>query len=231
MTNFNDLDRIEFSMQELLKLFEWKEENKELVNNYKPLLNEGLVVVKDGLTIYFKFLEDNITVYEGFDGTSCVCRLKTERHGSMNRIIESWVDAELIQGFRLVDPTFNDMDLITDTVTTVASSMAYIQNFKSQVIERIEPFKMSNTQRKRAEWHNRNSKNSKVIKLNKVVYTIPSEARYTNPDRQPMQRHTDSWGVRGHIRRLKGNREIWVKPYQKGKGAKQPKTYKIEDTL
>lgn len=229
MANFKELDRIELSMEEMFKLFKWKDENKELVNNYKQVLPEGIIDVKGGLTIYFKFKDDRITYYESYDSDTLVVKLKTERLGGAYRILESWINSSILFVLKQLDNTFSEMDLITDTCTTVSSCMAYLENFKSEVIIRTESIRMSNTQRKRAEWHNRSINNqNKIIKLKKTVYSIPNGARYINPDKLPRKRHTESWSVRGHQRKTKTGKTVWVKPYIKGNGVRQPKIYKLE---
>lgn len=45
-------------------------------------------------------------------------------------------------------------------------------------------------------------------------YTIGSEALSELP--RKYERHTDSWGVRGHYRTYKSGRVVWVRPYTKG---------------
>ncbi len=229
MTKSNELDRIELSMDELFNLLKWRDNNKDLVHNYRQVIPEGIVDVKGGMTIYFKFVDDRITIYESYTDGDIMCKIITERDAGNYRVLTSWVNQQMVKAFKMYDLTFNEMDLIADTCTTVSSCMAYLEHFHSEVIERTEPIRMSNTQRRRAEWHNRNNP-SKVIKLQRIVYRIPDGARHNNPDKFPRQKYTESWGVRGHQRMLRSGKEIWVHPYTKGSGAKIPKIYKLGDS-
>ena len=45
-------------------------------------------------------------------------------------------------------------------------------------------------------------------------YTIGSEVLSELP--RKYERHTDSWGVRGHYRTYKSGKTVWVRPYTKG---------------
>lgn len=168
MFNLNELDRIELSLQKVFELFHWRDNNKGLVNNYKQVIPEGIVNVIGGMTIYFKFIDSKQTVYEASTDGIIICKLKTERLGGQYRILESWVFEDAVKTFNKIDPTFTEMDLIMDVSTTVSTCMAYLDNFKSEVIERVEPIRMSNKQYRRAEWHSRHNSN-KVIKHGREV--------------------------------------------------------------
>lgn len=231
MINLKELDRIELSIDELFKLLKWRDNHKDLVHNYKQVIPEGIVDVKGGMTIYFKFINEQITSYESYVDEKLICKIKTERLGGQYRVLESYINKEMLRALQMIDISFNEIDLIADTCTTVSSIMAYLEHFRSEVIIREQPIKMSNTQRRRAMWHNKHNSSSRFIKLNRVIYRIPDGARYTNPDKPLRQRHTESWSVRGHQRHLKSGKVIWIKPYIKGKGAVKPKTYKLDDGL
>lgn len=230
MVNFKELDKIELSMDELFRLLEWRDNNKDLIYNYKQVIPEGIIEVKGGMTIFFKFIDDKLTVYESYTDGQLLCKLRTERLDGSYRLLESWVDEEMLKGFKVFDISFSEMDLITDTCTTVSSCMAYLEHFKSEVIIREQPFSMTNTQRRRAEWHIHNNSN-KVIRLQKTIYTIPKEANFVNKIVREFNRAAESWGVRGHPRHMSTGKVVWIKPYTKGKGARQVKTYKIEGNL
>lgn len=232
MINLKELDRIELTINELFNLLKWRDNHKDLVHDYKQVIPEGIVDVKGGMTIYFKFINEQITSYESYVDEKLICKIKTERLGGQYRVLESYINKEMLRALQMIDISFNEIDLIADTCTTVSSIMAYLEHFRSEVIIREQPIKMSNTQRRRAMWHNKHNSSSRFIKLNRVIYRIPDGARYTNPDKPLRQRHTESWSVRGHQRHLKSGKVIWIKPYIKGKGAvKKPKTYKLGDGL
>ncbi len=60
----------------------------------------------------------------------------------------------------------------------------------------------------------KNGKRSNRRMLTVRKYTIGSEVLSELP--RKYERHTDSWGVRGHYRTYKSGRVVWVRPYVKG---------------
>lgn len=62
--------------------------------------------------------------------------------------------------------------------------------------------------------------NKRMLTVRK--YTIGSEILSELPDvKRRYERHTDSWGVRGHYRTYKSGRVAWVRPYTKGDAEKR----------
>ena len=59
--------------------------------------------------------------------------------------------------------------------------------------------------------------NKRMLTVRK--YTIGSEVLSELPRRY--ERHTDSWGVRGHYRTYKSGKTVWVKAYTKGNAEKR----------
>lgn len=68
-----------------------------------------------------------------------------------------------------------------------------------------------------------------IIKFEDIEITINT----TNPNsldifKKKYNKHTDSWGVRGHYRTLKSGKKIFIKAYTKGdKNKYKPKDYEI----
>ena len=65
----------------------------------------------------------------------------------------------------------------------------------------------------------KNGKRSNRRMLTVRKYTIGSEVLSELPRRY--ERHTDSWGVRGHYRTYKSGKTVWVKAYTKGNAEKR----------
>lgn len=132
MNRFEDVDRIEISMKDMIKLLKWRDKNKNLVNQYKQMIPKGVIVVKGGYNIKFKFIGEKYTIFEAYDENRVILKLKTERLGSHYRIIEYSVDDPTIKALKQLDNTYSEMDIITDTVTTVATMMAYMEHVESK---------------------------------------------------------------------------------------------------
>ena len=79
----------------------------------------------------------------------------------------------------------------------------------------------------------RNFVNKRVVSLttDKTEYiTITTDIKSKNAEKlskRAYTKHIESWTVRGHIRRYKSGKTVYIKPYVKGKGKKEPKIYKV----
>lgn len=65
----------------------------------------------------------------------------------------------------------------------------------------------------------KNGKRSNRRMLTVRKYTIGSEVLSELP--RKYERHTDSWGVRGHYRTYKSGKTVWVRPFVKGNAEKR----------
>jgi len=70
------------------------------------------------------------------------------------------------------------------------------------------------------------SKSKRKVKTYRI-YTLDAAELANLPERGTTKRTVTcpSWGVIGHKRRLKNGKEIWVKPYRKGKDRDNPESY------
>ena len=80
---------------------------------------------------------------------------------------------------------------------------------RTRVVERTVKQRKSGKQRK--------GNNRRMLTVRK--YTIGSEVLSELP--RKYERHTDSWGVRGHYRTYKSGKTVWVRPYTKGNAEKR----------
>lgn len=80
---------------------------------------------------------------------------------------------------------------------------------RTRVVERtVKPGKKRSGSSKRG--------NKRMLTVRK--YTVGGEILSELPDvKRRYERHTDSWGVRGHYRTYKSGRVVWVRPFVKGK--------------
>jgi hypothetical protein len=57
-------------------------------------------------------------------------------------------------------------------------------------------------------------------------YTVSEELLSELPaPKRKYEKHTESFGVRGHYRRYKSGKTVWVRPFVKGAGNKNDKEY------
>lgn len=76
---------------------------------------------------------------------------------------------------------------------------------------------------------NSSTQERRTINLNNITITTSNQKAARKLTSRKYERVTESWGVRGHIRRYKSGKEVFIKPFTKGTGKiPTPKTYNIE---
>lgn len=84
-------------------------------------------------------------------------------------------------------------------------------------VERTKVVERKSTGRRKPR---KGGSNRRMLTVRK--YTIGEEVLSELPDvKRRYERHTDSWGVRGHYRTYKSGRVVWVRPYTKGNAEKR----------
>lgn len=109
---------------------------------------------------------------------------------------------------------------IQDIVTCYASLMAYIIYNKETVAE-------SNPQPK-TESNNKKSKTTskKKHKNNTITYIL--NRSYNNTNTHKYHKSPEGiFSVRGHYRKYKNGKTVWIKEYKKGEGKQKNKIYKL----
>lgn len=234
-----DVDVIHVTSEELKKILEWRDNNKEAVRNFKNVLEEGIIASHNfGASIYFKVSDDFVDYeyyYLDFKTNKNVLVLKAlvKRVGEKFHIIKQGNMPDYTTDQKKIDflVSIGMMDkedtlsvFLIDNTTIHASIMAYI-TYKSSEVEIIEEDFMSPERLKKAERHNKYNPTNK-IKIKKKVIRLKNP-KFKNVTKREMKRVTESWGVRGHPRIRNGKQE-WVRPYTKGKGARKAKKYSVE---
>lgn len=218
--DLKNTDRIEISIEQLQKLLQWRDENKDLVRKFNPVFTEAIIDVKNGKSLYFKD-KNNIVEYTVLQGSETLAKV------SFNKLIRQVGNrVEISERWKMSQPEIQN--LIQDCITTHATLSAYICYLQKEVVVREENKVISDSRRKKIERHNRyNGEN--IIRLTKRIITIPNGARikFTKAERRKLM---ESWNVRGHIRKMKSGKEVYVKPYKKGTGERQRRIYKIEES-
>ena len=230
MSNYEKYDALSVStLAEIDNIFEWKENNDELVFNFKPVLNEGIFICRNEIMLYFRFNSNDDASMTIIDNNIDIASFTWNRlSGDFNNItihrqdivdktiaLEIKRNAEYIYSEELY---CNSMFIIIPTI------MAYIAHFQSdkQYVQSI---------RQQVKGSQKKKKGNKVAYIKKIIKVYIGQQLSTNTTRLEKQRSImlDSWSVRGHIRHLKNGKTTWIKPHKKGAGQHNPKTYKVEE--
>jgi hypothetical protein len=111
-----------------------------------------------------------------------------------------------------------------NTVAKCVRKFRALMLFAAYYREEVERTKVvTRTEKKRRSGNGKRS-NKRMLTVRK--YTIGSEVLSELP--RKYERHTDSWGVRGHYRTYKSGKTVWVKAYTKGDpGKRSDKEYYV----
>ena len=107
-----------------------------------------------------------------------------------------------------------------NTVAKCVRKFRSLMLFAAYYREEVERTKVvTRTEKKRKNGGSRKG-GKRMLTVRK--YTIGSEVLSELPDvKRWYERHTDSWGVRGHYRTYKSGKTVWVRPFVKGKNGGQ----------
>lgn len=210
--NLNNVDKILMKdKSELDKLMQWKDNNKELVRNYNPVLEEGLIIFEE-YKQYFKQTENKVNYIVWF-GDKEVMKLEILNCQGGYVVKNIW---------SIFHPEHQEMS-IKDCVTTHYSLMAYMANYTEYVTEKRQRV----IKKKKAS--SKSKKNNRVIKLGKRIYdvTIPQSVAM---EKRSYKKHTEAFTVSGHYRTYKKTgKRVWIASYIKGnkEADRQPRTFKM----
>jgi len=220
--NLSRLDRIILTEEDIKKLLSWRDENRELVRNFKPVLTEGVIEISD-YKQYFK-VEGSVIHHKVFINSLEILRF------SYNHI--TWKVTEVRDNTKSLNIELdkND-DVIADFNTIFMSMMSYMVNYQNN-IEYINRETVTEIENKKPKKNRKSSGNkNRVVKITKTIYRINGLPDKNNSAETPkiFTRHTESWKVRGHFRKLKSGKKIWIREHTKGNQQKEtdPKTYKL----
>jgi len=214
--NLDSLDVIEIqSDAEFLRLMDWKDENKDLVRQGVFALPTAKIMLPNG----------NSIIYEHLKGGSTNINLMQNDRFPVHVIV--WTPVNSPEGHGKADilmsayPKEAQANLTTDITTAVYSLMAYMIHYEH------DTKRMSKTPRggkKKKKSHRSRHK----VKIGRYKYTthFPVEEK---EDKRDYNRQAESWQVRGHFRRYKSGKEVWIQPQVRGKkdGQVEPKTYTL----
>lgn len=215
--NLDRLDRIVIrDKKEIDRLLAWRDQHKDLVREYKPVLKEGLIESKvNGISYYF---EDNFLFcrYKVFDNGKELMSFRILKYSNGHyRVMEQSYDTR-----RLLP---SDVDVNIQSVVTVHFSfMAYMEHYTEYITERRE----RSSKVKKGKGGNKNK--NRTIKIGRRVYDVSVPSTVLT-EKRTFNRRTEGWMVSGHPRTYKKTgKVVWINSYIKGDKSKiNPRSFHI----
>ena len=201
------MDKIILQTSDIETLLKWRDQNKDLVRkNAAPF--KGIMLEFPETKIHIKAYNDagNLAFYVYIDGIRA------------GKITGQQLPGGLFQEKK--NTTKLKKDDAQSIITVYASLMALI------VYHMPEAAAGKETRQERPKKPGKPGK--KPAKNSGITYILRGSA--TGPRIQRHGQHASPAGiftVRGHIRRYKDGRAVWIKPYTKGTGKQKNKTYKL----
>lgn len=130
-----------------------------------------------------------------------------------------------IQGIKINEDFKHHYKNVDDSKEANAWTMVYFGLIMNE-IKYSEPERIV-VERRTRKYSNSKKRDKKVtvIKIKGKIYDyMTDEGKQLIKERQ---KHVESWGVRGHFRKYKSGKEVWIQPYVKGEGKSEKQTYKL----
>lgn len=216
---------IKLTLKQVNDILSWRDKNKDLVRRYMPYLTEGSIQIDDNnridFTVAFGEPIQFTTIY--YNNNIIVFSLTwsaDELKGFWLLEKENYVNYALLQG----QNEYTYEELRQNILTVYASVNAYFFHYRQD---------LSIVEQKEVNRHTIKGKNNtykyKIEKSLNKIYTIVGKIHH-NKIPGNRQWRVDCWGVVGHIRHYKNGKEVYIKPYLKGKNrlnGDNNKIYKI----
>lgn len=211
-------DVIVIEPDKVLKLFEWRDNNKDIVRAFKPILTDVVIEV-GGLCVHVEEVAKAETFrYSVYDAEKLL-------------LIEVWnrtkmsgytVFEDLPKQFKENPEALKDYRM--SVVSLYASLMTYMEHNREVVTERTVTKQVVKKKGK-----NGKNKKKSVSYLKRTVYDLPNIIQTSNQKRE-YNKPDYQYTVRGHWRHYKSGKQIWVPSYDKNKDKPKReagKTYKF----
>lgn len=216
------MNKIIITKEQLDKILAWRDKNKELVRNFKPFIMSGEIMTEDKSVLCFNIeqvgsqwqINVDFNFVENGKRYDCIkANAVTVEKGYV--VTEKTIDSGV---------NITDIDQsLTDIYGCLFAINAYFFHYRTDI---------SQLETKRVEKHSKIVKGKyryENVKVLERKYTIQGKIRN---NKIPLHRawHIDCWDVTGHIRHYQNGREVYIKPYKKGKNrnAETNNIYKIE---
>lgn len=216
---------IKLTLKQVNDILSWRDKNKDLVRRYLPYLTEGSIQIDDNnridFTVAFEEPIQFTTIY--YNNNIIVFSLTWSTDGNNGFWLlekENYVNYSLLQG----QNEYSYEELRQNILTVYASVNAYFFHYRQD---------LSIVEQKEVKRHTVKGKNNtykyKIEKSLNRIHTIVGKIHH-NKIPENRQWRVDCWGVVGHIRHYKNGKEVYIKPYLKGKNrlnGDNNKIYKI----
>ena len=201
------MDKIILSSQDVETLLKWRDNNADMVRrNPAPFK-----------AIMLEFPETKITIKAYNDAGKIAFYLQVDGNKA-GKITGQQLPGGLFQEKK--NTTKLKKEDVQSVITVYASLMAFIVYH--------EPGTAPARQDPRQGRPQKSSKGKRQRRKNGITYLFSSST--SGPRIHPRGHHRSPAGVftvRGHYRRYKNGKTVWIAPYTKGSGASKGKTYKL----
>ena len=201
------MDRIILSSEDVETIIKWRDQNKDLVRrNPAPF---------KGITLDFPETKISIKAYNDGGKIAFYMYVNGDKVG---KITGQQLPGGLLQVKKNTTALISDD--VQSVITVYSSLMAFIAFYKPEptekTTERRQDHPKKDTQRKRNP-----NRNAATYIFRDIISGshIPPRGHHASP--------AGVFSVRGHYRRYKSGKTVWIKPYKKGNGTQNNKTYKL----
>ena len=200
------MDKIILNANDIETLLKWRDENKNLVRR-SPAPFKGIILEFPETKISIKAINDKgkITFYISVNGSRAGKLIGDQLPGGLYRVHKNTTKLK--------------EEDIQSILTVYASLMALIVFHKPEA-----PPQTSHAARPSKPRHG----NAKKRHAAGITYIL--RPRGKNPAIIPTRSEAKmaaAFNVRGHYRRYKNGKTVWIRPYTKGAGKGKSKTYKL----
>lgn len=217
--NFELLDHIVLTDDDIATIWEWLSVRRKISLRHLPI-EEGVINFQGRAAnyyLYYKSEELGILMQTWYQ----------------NRLLNQWViDYEVVEKensttFKINLPSYmekrftkNDDGHILRICQLWCGAMNYLAEYHqtSEVVETSER-RVARTKKPRG------GKGAK-----RVVYLKPKTYRFRVPppaEKRTIERHAEAWSVRGHERKYKNGKKVWIRQHVRGIGKVTPKEYRL----
>lgn len=202
------MNKILLSTEDIEHILKWRDNHQDLVrhNLYFPFEAIKIICKDNGLTI---------TVINKNNNIEMTITINSHNIGKLYFTI-------LSNGFFDLKKQKGNMSVenIQDIVTCYASLMAYILYNKDTVAEsNPQPKTESNNKKSKTTSKKKHKNNTITYILNRSYNNINTHKHHKSPE--------GIFSVRGHYRKYKNGKTVWIKEYKKGEGKQKNKIYKL----
>lgn len=201
------MDKIILHSQDVETLLSWRDQNKDLVRrNPAPF---------KGIMLEFPDTNINIKAYNDAGKISFYLQVNGKKAGKITGL-------QLPGGLLQVKKNTTQLkgDDVQSIITVYASLMAFIVYYEPEAAAAAgDPRRQDQPKQAR-----------KARRPQKKGITYIFKHSSSGPRIRPRGHHSSPAGtftVRGHYRHYKNGRAVWIKPYKKGTGGQESKTYKL----